>query len=342
MPNSNARFPGLNLIARWMLIVDLVAVLLAIAGGVYALVTVNILTGIACLIFALATLAIGVLLYCQMLLVQKIESHAFRHYDAFLDSHDHQQKHTTLLGTIAENAVLSDWAKKVVYRDTDHDVLRDAINSAVLREDWESAEYLIQALEDEFGYAKEAEQLRSELADARKATIEERIESAAKRIDRLCEKRRWSSAHRDADRLRKLFPDNERVGELHASIDARQQHFKRKLLKQYEQASRRNDIALATRLLVELDQYLEPNEAAALRDSARDVFKAKLMQMGVEFSLAVSDREYAHAITIGQRIMREFPNSRYSREIRNLMPVLRQRSENGKGLEAQQQAATTP
>ena len=49
------------------------------------------------------------------------------------------------------------------------------------------------------------------------------------------------------------------------------------------------------------------------------------MQMGVQFNLAVSDKKVASAVDIGQRIIREFPNSRYAHEISEVLPHLKKR-----------------
>ncbi|GAG49454.1 unnamed protein product, partial [marine sediment metagenome] len=39
---------------------------------------------------------------------------------------------------------------------------------------------------------------------------------------------------------------------------------------------------------------------------------------------AVTDKQYRSAIEVGEELVREFPNSRYAREIVSMMPALRQ------------------
>ena len=70
--------------------------------------------------------------------------------------------------------------------------------------------------------------------------------------------------------------------------------------------------------------YLTPNEALALQEAAKDVFRTKLHNLGVQFALAVSDKHWSSALEIGQQIVRDFPNSRMSGEIREKLHVLRQ------------------
>ncbi len=77
-------------------------------------------------------------------------------------------------------------------------------------------------------------------------------------------------------------------------------------------------------ILRELDMYLTPNEALALQEAAKDVFRTKLHNLGVQFTLAVSDKRWSSALEIGQQIMKDFPNSRMSVEIRDKLHVLQQ------------------
>ena len=65
----------------------------------------------------------------------------------------------------------------------------------------------------------------------------------------------------------------------------------------------------------------------ALQETARHVFKDKLHNLGVQFSLAVLGEQWDKAIQIGQEIIRDFPNSRMSVEIRERMDVLKQKVE---------------
>ncbi len=273
----------------------------------------------------LVLLTAGVFSYSQLLVMHKFEGNTFRLYDSMLDTNDILRRQTELMHTVAESASMSDWVKKIVHREKDHEFLRDTIQASMARQDWTAAGHLIDALDTELGYAEEAGQLRDEIARAREATQEEKVERALRRFDHICAARKWAQAARETARLQKLFPDNERIASLPAEIDLRKQQYKRQLLKEYDQAARNNDVEQAHRLLLELDNYLAPAEGAALKDSARGVFKAKLMQMGVQFSLAVADKQYASAIEIGDRIVKEFPNSRYAHEITEMLPHLRRR-----------------
>jgi hypothetical protein len=73
--------------------------------------------------------------------------------------------------------------------------------------------------------------------------------------------------------------------------------------------------------------YLTPNEGLALQESAKDVFRTKLHNLGVKFSLAVTDKQWTEALQTGEQIVRDFPNSRMAKEIREKIDILRQRSQ---------------
>lgn len=274
----------------------------------------------------LAMLALGIVLYSQIALLQRSVSQAARLHDCLLDLLELARRQSEYARTVAENTTLSDWAKKIVSREKDYEFLSDTIHSAIVRQDWEAAEHLISEMDRELGYRQEAERLRAEVQKARRATTEEQISTALARFETLCAHRRWQQARAMIQRLAALFPGDARIGALPGELESRRQQYKRELLQRYEQAVQMHDVDEAHRLLFELDQYMTPQEAASLKESARSVFKAKLQQLGVQFSLAVSDRRYAQAIEIGERVMRDYPNTRYAHEIADMMPALRQRA----------------
>jgi hypothetical protein len=97
-------------------------------------------------------------------------------------------------------------------------------------------------------------------------------------------------------------------------------------LKEWDQAVQRNEVDRGIAILKELDHYLTPNEAAALQESARGVFRAKLHNLGVQFSLAVSESNWAEALRVGEQIQAEFPNSRMATEVRDRIHLLAKRA----------------
>ncbi|MHC4352877.1 MAG: hypothetical protein ACYS0H_09160, partial [Planctomycetota bacterium] len=70
--------------------------------------------------------------------------------------------------------------------------------------------------------------------------------------------------------------------------------------------------------------YLTPNEALALQEAARDVFRTKLHNLGVQFAIAVTEKQWGGALDIGQQIINDFPNSKMSEEIRGKLNILQQ------------------
>lgn len=325
MPEVPPPVRQIRRVSGGLLIIDIIAVTLAWIVGAYALSQQQHALAAGLLGGGAVALVIGVILYSQLELIHQSVIIAFRSYDALLEMLDLLRRQEGHARAIADNSSLSDWAKSIVYRDKDYAFLRDTISAAIVRQDWAAAEHLITDVGEKFGYEEQVADLRSMLEQARNATREEKIASAIERFEMLCGAQKWDQAHQDAERLRSLYPGEPRVEALPQELAARRQKHKRELLQDYDEAVRAQDVDRAHDLLLELDQYLRPNEAAALKESARGVFKAKLLQMGVEFSLAVTDRKFAHAISVGRALMREFPNSRYAREIGEMMPALRRR-----------------
>jgi hypothetical protein len=102
---------------------------------------------------------------------------------------------------------------------------------------------------------------------------------------------------------------------------------KKVLLNAWDDAVNRRATDRSLEILKELDLYLTPQEAVTLQEAARDVFKDKLHNLGVQFSLAISGEQWDKALEIGRQIIHDFPNSRMSEEIREKMDVLKQKVE---------------
>ena len=223
-------------------------------------------------------------------------------------------------------ATLSDRAKGLVYRDSEIEAIREMVHHDMMRQDYKTAEAAINSIERDLGYADEAARLRQALDAGRKATLEEKIDAAIMRVQDILNAFQWGRAIRESNRILRLFPNNPKVASLPERIETARAKRKRDLLQAYGAAVRKDDIDRGVALLKELDLYLTPQEGAALADSARGVFKARLRYLGVQFSIRITDKVWSEAVAVGQDIMNEYPNSRMAREVRDRMDVLKQRA----------------
>jgi len=231
--------------------------------------------------------------------------------------HQNQDIHS-----IATLSCLSDRAKSLLYRDRELDAIREMIHAMLLQQDTASAEALLETLEKDHGMVDEAARLREEIQNAQNATLQEKIDAAIGRIQNLLDRRQWQQAQREAGRMMKIFPDRDDVKSLPQKIRAAWNEYKGSLLREYSQAVKINDVERSIELLKELDHYLTPEEGAALAESARDVFKKKLHNLGVQFAIAAADFQWKNAIATGEEIIREYPNSRMAREVRAKLDLL--------------------
>jgi hypothetical protein len=221
---------------------------------------------------------------------------------------------------------LSDQAKSLIFRERELEAFRETIHADLVSQDYASAESLVDAIEDRFGYADEASRLRREIQESREGSLDQKIDAAIARIDSILERHEWTQAAREARRIITIFPDNEKVADLPERIARAKNARKRDLLQAYGEAVRKNDIDGSIAMLRELDLYLSPQEAAAMEESARGVFRAKLHNLGVQFAICVTDQRWTEAIEVGEEIIREYPNSRMAQEVRSKMDQLRSRA----------------
>lgn len=221
---------------------------------------------------------------------------------------------------------LSDSARRVLLAESDTQALRKAVLDKLHQQDFGSTYGMISQIEQVPGFESLAAQLRAEADRYRGASEQERSVQVMNHIDRLCEDYQWAEANAEIDKLVRLYGESENTRAMRQKLmDAKQQR-KKELLRAWDDAVKKRQTDHSLEILKELDLYLTPNEGLALQESARDVFRTKLHNLGVEFSLAVADRRWSDALQSGEQIMSDFPNSRMAQEIREKIEILREKA----------------
>lgn len=268
-----------------------------------------------------------ILLWGAVDVALKIEGNSYRTYDVLRDIHLAQEEARPLLRALAENSQLSEAARAITHRGRERTALRLAINEEIVRGDWEAAYALVEQLASRHGYKNEAARLREEVDRSREQARKEQLDERVQRVRSYMESHDWDRARREMDRLLAEHPEAPQARGLPQVFTRLRADHKRRLLKAWDEFVQRNEVDRGIAVLNELDQYLTPSEAAALQESARGVFRAKLHNLGVQFSLAVADHEWQAAVVAGREIMQEFPNSRMAAEVKDRINVLIARTE---------------
>jgi len=237
------------------------------------------------------------------------------------------EKNRSFLMEINKTARLSETAKAIAFRDAEIQALREAVFDKLQQHDFEATNQIIDEIAARTGYRSLAEQLRLQATRYQEATDQERINQVIEHIEKLFENYEWAKASMQIERLIKAAPNSEKAKAMRQSLIDKKEDRKKVLLTAWDDAVRRQATDRSLEILRDLDPYLTPNEGLALQEAARDVFRTKLHNLGVQFSLAISGRQWAQAIQIGQQIVRDFPNSRMAEEIREKMDVLRQKTQ---------------
>ncbi|HYE03723.1 MAG TPA: hypothetical protein VD963_10875 [Phycisphaerales bacterium] len=220
---------------------------------------------------------------------------------------------------LTEQASLSPDARRVLNRGVERELLCRAIEEDIAGQDWDAAMVLSAELADRFGYRAEAEVFRARIEKARAGVQERRLNDAIAQLDGLIVQRRWEQALREAASIRRLFPDSPRVEGLRDRVEQARSVYKADLERRFLEAARQNQIEDAMALLKELDTYLSEAEAEPFREVARGVITRARDNLGAQFKIAVQDRQWALAASLGRRIVAEFPNTRMANEVRQLM-----------------------
>ena len=316
---------------RWLLIIiAIVLVLLAVFTNTSDTSGTSGTSGaglISQFVWLLGSLVLLIVVITMLLKVFKI-AEASADNGATLDKiAETLEKNRSVLAQINQNTRLSETAKAIAFRDADRQSLREAVFDKLQQQDYDTTYEIIDEIAGSTEYRKLAEQLRDEADKYHDATDQERTSQVIAIIEKSLEDHQWAKASAQVERLIRAYPDSEKAKEMRQKLLDKKEERKKILLNAWDDAVKRQATDRSLEILRELDLYLTPNEGLALQEAARDVFRNKLHNLGVQFSLAVSGKQWDRALTTGQQIIYDFPNSKMAEEIREKMGILKQKAQ---------------
>ena len=249
---------------------------------------------------------------------------------------ERMQQMNVLLNLISEQQLISDRTKQVAYRTRDRDALRRAIHEEMSNGDWEAALILASDMATVFGYKGEAARLKREIEAKHSETLRKQVGESIAGIDRLIRTEKWQEALAEAHKIAQAYPNDEQAHTLPQAVEERRQGHKRQLFESFNEAIQRHDIDGGIEILRKLDPYLTPQEAEAMQETARNLFKDKLNALRTQLALAIKGEQWQQAYQLSETISRDFPNTRIAQEVRERMEELKQR------VNETNQAAATP
>ncbi|MCI0498605.1 MAG: hypothetical protein L0Y36_02845 [Planctomycetales bacterium] len=243
-------------------------------------------------------------------------------------------RQNNLLMQVSQASRLSDTAKEIVFRDSEQMELGEAALTRLHQHDFAEADSMIRAMAEHPKYKELANRLKLMTEKYRSATEEGRINQIIAHIEALFDQKLWIQAVAQIENLVKTFPFSDKAKNMPVRLQERKDRRKRELLADWDLAVREKNTDRGLEILKELDLYLTPSEALALRESASTVFKTKLHNLGVEFSVAIAEQNWKMALQTGRIIVQNFPNSRMAAEIRGKMDILLERARTAGGKSA--------
>jgi hypothetical protein len=272
---------------------------------------------------------LGALVFISALLTML--SRVFKILDALRDNSIKLEEVTKALENISSGMAqinhstrVSDAARAIAFRDADIQTLREAVFDKLQQQDFAAAEEIIHEIAKRPEYKELAEQLSIQAHRYHDATDQERLGQVVAHINKLLDGCQWGRASAQIEALIKAHPDNEQAKAMRQVLLDKKQERKRILLAAWDDAIQNRETDRSLDILKELDQYLTPNEGLALQEAARDVFRNKLHNLGMQFAIAVTEKRWVDALDVGQNIITDFPNSKMSEEIRGKLDVLKQ------------------
>lgn len=231
-----------------------------------------------------------------------------------------------LLRAIRDHAGLSDQARRVLFREQETELLRQAVEADIAEGKYDVALRIARQMAEVFGEVEQSESFRQRILESRHQHYEQNATQAMAELRALLASRNFVAAHQAAERIRRLFAESPQVAEIDRLMaDARAEH-KASLEREFLELAAKEDAEAAMGVLRVLDRYLTADEAARLREVAQGVVVRHRENLGVRFKLAVSDHQWAEAARIGEEIIAEFPNAKMAEEVRSMIGVLRDRA----------------
>ena len=274
-------------------------------------------------------LMLGALMFLVALLTML--SRVFKILDALHDNSDKLEnltgaleKISTGLAAINHSTRVSETAKAIAFRDADRLSLRQAVFEKLQMQDFDAANAIIEEIAQRPEYGDLGGQLKVQAEKYRTATDQERLNQMLAHIDKLINECHWVQASNQTEELIRAYPDSEKARAMRHKLIEKKGERKKILLAAWDDAVQKRETDRSLEILKELDLYLTPNEALALQEAAKDVFKTKLHNLGVQFSIAVTEKQWTTALDVGKQIVEDFPNAKMAEEIREKLDVLQQ------------------
>jgi len=231
-----------------------------------------------------------------------------------------------LLRMIHEQTMLSEDAKRVMYRDREIKLLYDAIEGHIRNGEYNAGLILCDALTNLYGIGHDAENIRRRIEQARQQHQETEMANALQQFDQLLSLRDWPAAYQDAARIKRLFPESAAAHDVDRRLHAARSEHRQHLEAQFVHAAESDDVASAMDYLRQLDRYMTREDAARLSNTANHIISRHREDLTNRFKDAVNSHRWADAATAGDAIMSEFPNTKMADEVRSMIDLLRTRA----------------
>jgi outer membrane protein assembly factor BamD (BamD/ComL family) len=294
-------------------------VLVAIVAGAFGKESSGITTALGLLVALFSLITLVVIFVSSLKMLDLIDD-----TNAKTDKvADELEKLRQVVNQVNISTHVSEMAKVIAFRDNDMQTLRDAVFDKLQQKDFDSAYEIIDEIAHKTGYKKLAEQLHLQADKYRDANDAERMNQIISHIEKHLDDHKWAKASAQIELLVKEYPTSDKALAMRQRLLEKKEERKKILLNAWDDAVKRQVTDRSIEILRELDQYLTPNEGLALQEAARDVFRTKLHNLGVQFALAVSGKQWAKAVNTGLEIIRDFPNSRMAEEIREKLDALK-------------------
>ncbi len=245
-----------------------------------------------------------------------------------------------LLEELRDITLMTDEQRRARARDLGHrrrDESLRQVDEALASQDWARAEALLSRIDAAFPGDERVQACREKLDRSRAAVEAGRLEDIRSRIEDLIAMTAWDAALAETDSFLRQFPDNADALALRRRIerehrifnDSTVEHLYNEIRHDTDRRNWRRALSAARRLLERFPDHPRTRKIARQFDAIEE--NAQIQErheQETRIQELIRARRFDDAIKIAESLIEHYPTSPQAETLRNMLPVLHERSRN--------------
>lgn len=229
------------------------------------------------------------------------------------------------LDGLAHWTAMSEATRSLLVRKREVDVFCRQIQTCIDEDDWTEAEQLILLFEEHFKDDELARKLRQQLSSARDIADDQDIRGRIAEVRSLIDDRNFPAAEMSLNRLAKDHPNDHRLDDLRATFMRARRRETEAGQQKFGALLSAGKLEQAAAVLDDLT-WIDDEVVKQLREQWKSAFRQHQTEAKEQFRMACREKQWAKALTLGERILTRFADTSLAGEVRRVIDTVRQRA----------------